>query len=599
MFRIRKNKGKMSGLIPDKIIDSVLDKVDIVEVISSHISLKKIGRNFKANCPFHNEKTPSFVVSPEKQIFHCFGCGQGGNAIGFLVKYDKLSFPEAVRTLAETVGIKIPEPRSRENASLSFSEKLVRLNEIARDFFKFNLHARDHSFCPKYLKERGITENSINFFQLGYAPNSWEGLIKFFQSKNVLLESVHKAGLVLPSEKQTGYYDRFRNRVIFPIFDIRDRVIAFGARALGNSQPKYINSPETPLYIKGKHLYGLNFAKKYIRERDYAIIVEGYMDLITPFQHGIRNIVATLGTALTPEQGRLIKRFTKTVVMIYDSDKAGEEASLRSLDLLVSLDLNVRVAVLPKGYDPDSFVKKEGKKALDAVIKSSKDLFDYKMALLTKRYNKDGVRGKTAIATLMLPTIALISNEILKVAFLKKLSETLSIDESALKAELKKTKTGCHSYGERIKYAVPTKSAARGAEMLLLSIILDDPESLSLIEKRLGQYQLKDANIKRIIDVVSLALKDNKKIDPSKIINHFKDGSIENLISEAVSIRETIANKEKTIDDCITKIARDNIKDQLKMLQDEIHSAQKAKNSEVITRLVSEYNALIKTHVKR
>ncbi|NQT22923.1 MAG: DNA primase [Candidatus Omnitrophica bacterium] len=589
----------MTSLIPNEIIDSILDKIDIVEVISSHIPLKKIGRNFKAPCPFHNEKTPSFVVSPEKQIYHCFGCGQGGNAIGFLVKYDKLSFPEAVRMLAEKVGVKMPQSSFRETTEDSFIQRLIAINGTAENLYRSNLSSQGGALCRRYIKERGISDDTVKTFRLGYAPNGWEGLINFLKGKNIPLDAAHKAGLILPSEKDKGYYDRFRNRVIFPIFDVRDRVIAFGARTLGDSQPKYINSPETPLFTKGKHLYGLNFSKKYIRDKNYAIIVEGYLDLMMPFQHGVRNIVATLGTALTTQQVRLIKRFTKTVVMIFDPDKAGEDASLRGLDLLVSQDLNVRVATLPKGYDPDSFMRKEGREAFEVIVKTSKDLFDYKMDLLSKRYNKNGVRGKTAIATLMLPTIARIPNEILKAAFLKKLSDTLSIDEAAFKAELKKTKTDRYSYHEPQKKTVEKANPVRHAEMLLLSVVLEEPETLSDITEKLGQSEFKDENVRKVIELIDNSIKNNNKISPSKIINQFDDSVMHNLISEAVSIRETIANKEKTINDCINSIIKDNIRERLKSLQDGIRTAQQSNDSETVTQLVSEYNTLIKSHAKR
>ncbi len=587
----------MTGLLPSEVIDNILDKTDIVEVVSSRIPLKKTGRNYKTNCPFHNEKTPSFIVSPEKQIYHCFGCGAGGNALGFLMKYEKLDFREALSSLADKVGIKLPAVKFQDRALETLTDKLCNINGIAKDFYRNNLLSHNGSFCYKYLTDRAVTSDTIKIFQLGYAPGMWEGLISFFKNKGIGPDFLEKAGLVVRSEKDKGFYDRFRNRLIFPIFDIRNRVIGFGGRVLNEAQPKYINSPETLIYTKGKHLYGLNFSKSFVREKDYAVIVEGYLDLIIPFQCGIKNIVATLGTALTTHHIRLLKRFTRTVVMVFDSDKAGEEASLRGLDLLVSLDMNVRIAALPKGYDPDSFVRKQGKEAFENIIKSSKDLFDYKMNLLMNRFNKDGVRGKAAIATLMLPTIARISNEILKAAFLKKLSEMLSIDEAALKAELKKVKID-YSYTVREEKPLYKQNEARHAELLLLSLILEEPGTLPVVSEKLGLDEFRDTRIRKIIDLIYKFCESKKVIIPSKIINHFENDEIKKLISKAVSIRETIMNKEKVLFDCINRVREDNFREDLKKLQNEIRSAHDLKDTEKVDILLLKYNDLIKAHRK-
>ncbi len=587
----------MTNLIPGEIIDDILDKVDIVEVVSSRIPLKKAGRNFRCNCPFHNEKTPSFIVSPEKQIYHCFGCGAGGNALGFLMKYEKLDFREALNSLADKAGVKLPVAKFHDRAKDSLADKLHDLNGIAKDFYRNNLLSHNGSFCYKYLTDRGIASDAIKIFQLGYAPNTWEGLISFFKNKGIGPDFMEKAGLAVPSEKDKGFYDRFRNRLIFPIFDIRNRVIGFGGRVMNEAQPKYINSPETLIYTKGKHLYGLNFSKSFLREKDYAVIVEGYLDLIIPFQYGIKNIVATLGTALTTHHIRLLKRFTRTVVMVFDSDKAGEEASLRGLDLLVSLDMNVRVAALPKGYDPDSFIRKQGREAFENIIKASKDLFDYKMNLLENRFNKDGVRGKAAIATLMLPTITRIPNEILKAAFLKKLSDTLSIDEAALRAELKKVRID-YSYTVYEEKPPYKQSETRHAELLLLSIILEEPETLSVINEKLGLGEFRDPNIKKIIDVIHKFCESKKVIIPSKIINHFENDETKSLISKAASIRETIMDKEKVLFDCMNRVREDNFREDLNKLQTEIRSAHDLEDNERVDTLLLKYNDLIKAHKK-
>ncbi|MFH1381243.1 MAG: DNA primase, partial [Candidatus Omnitrophota bacterium] len=295
-------------MIPNEIIDRILDKTDIVEIVSQHVVLKKSGQNFKACCPFHDEKTPSFMVSPVKQIYHCFGCGAGGNAIGFLMRHEKMDFIEAIKVLSDKTGISLPNTGSGQASTNTLADKLFNANDTACEFFEENLTKVPESLAYQYFVKRGITERIRKQFRLGYAVDSWQGLLNFCRTKNITPDILQKAGLVLKNDGTGNLYDRFRNRIMFPIFNAKGKVLAFGARAMDNSLPKYLNSPETYIYTKGKELYGLNFAKESIRKQNYVIIVEGYFDLILPFQNEIKNIVATLGTALTYEQINALKR---------------------------------------------------------------------------------------------------------------------------------------------------------------------------------------------------------------------------------------------------------------------------------------------------
>jgi len=585
----------MANRIKDELIDEILDKTDIVGVISSRIQLKKAGRNFKAVCPFHTEKTPSFVVSPDKQIYHCFGCQSGGNVISFLMKFDRLTFRESVKLLADKADVKIPSAYFRSSEHEGAFDKYFSANEAAKNFYKGQLLSSGGKTALRILKDRGLADDSIRAFQLGYAPNAWDGLIRFFKTKGVDLGALERVGLVLRRENNSGYYDRFRNRIVFPIFDIRNKVVGFGARALGDVQPKYINSPDTPVYNKGRVLYGLNYSKNTIRDKDYAVIVEGYLDMVIPYQHGIRNIVATLGTALTPDQIRLLKRYTKTVVIVFDSDKAGEEASLRGLDMLISLEMNVRIATLPKGQDPDSFCRANGAQAFEKLIKSSKDIFDYKMGLLMKRFNKDGVRGRAAIATMMLPTIARIPNEILKASFLKKISDMLSIDESALKAELRKVRTDNYAYQAfRQDSLSKRKGGLKQAELLLLSVVLEEPQVISTIDEKLGIGQIQAEGIRHILGAVLEMSKRGKRVIPGNLMSHFDNDQTKNLISEAVSIIDTIQDRDKVLADCISRIKEDNMKDDLGRLREEIRMAQESRDVAKMNVFVTKYNELLK-----
>ncbi|MFA4993615.1 MAG: DNA primase, partial [Candidatus Omnitrophota bacterium] len=289
----------MSARIPESLLEDILSRVDIVEIISGYIPLKKAGRNFKANCPFHHEKTPSFTVSPERQIYHCFGCGESGNAFKFLMRHERMEFPEAVEILAKKSGVILPEHNNPDAARhLSLSSQLYKINELALNFYENNLQASGASACRDYLLNRGISIQTIKDFHLGLASSGWDSLINYLRSKGVSLSLMEKAGLILPKESG-GYYDRFRNRIIFPIRDVRNRVIGFGARVMDKTLPKYVNSPETPVYVKGRNLFGLNLSKDHIRDNDFAIIVEGYLDFMIPYQEGLCNVVASQGTALT------------------------------------------------------------------------------------------------------------------------------------------------------------------------------------------------------------------------------------------------------------------------------------------------------------
>ena len=296
-------------LIPDELINQIQDRTDIAEVISGYIPLKRAGRNFRALCPFHHEKTPSFMVSADRQIYHCFGCGEGGNVFKFLMRYERMEFQEAVRHLAKKAGVELPEINSQVNAAQkNLTSQICNANELATEFYHQNLMKGPQAQGARaYLIKRGLKEPAVVKFKLGFAAEGWDGLINYLRTRNISLGIMEKAGLIIP-KSGGGYYDRFRSRIIFPILDIRNRVLAFGGRVMDEAMPKYMNSPESPVYIKGDNLYGLNFTKDEIRQKDQVIITEGYLDFITPFEAGAANITASLGTALTENQIRQIGR---------------------------------------------------------------------------------------------------------------------------------------------------------------------------------------------------------------------------------------------------------------------------------------------------
>ncbi|MDD5408982.1 MAG: DNA primase, partial [Candidatus Omnitrophica bacterium] len=430
----------MSARIPENLLEDILSRVDIIEVISGYIPLKKAGRNFKANCPFHHEKTPSFTVSPDRQIYHCFGCGESGNAFKFLMRHERMEFLEAVEVLAKKSGVVLPEQNNPDTTrQVSLTSQLYKINELAGSFYENNLQAPGASVSRDYLLNRGLKIQTIKEFHLGLASSGWDSLINYLRSKGINLSLIEKAGLILPKDSG-GYYDRFRNRIIFPIRDVRSRVIGFGARVMDKTLPKYINSPETPVYVKGKNLFGLHLSKDYIRDNDFAIIVEGYLDFMIPYQEGLCNVVASQGTALTLEQIRLLKRYTHNVVMIYDGDTAGEIATLRSLDILIEEGVNVKVVPLPKGMDPDTLVRQEGIDSLRAKLNDAKTLFDYKLEVLKCRHNIKDAHGKSRIASEMLSTINKFDNAILRSEYIRRLSEEIKTPEHYILEELNKLK---------------------------------------------------------------------------------------------------------------------------------------------------------------
>ncbi len=589
----------MAGLIPEDIINQILDRVDIVEIISGYIPLKRAGRNFKANCPFHHEKTPSFMVNPDKQIYHCFGCGVGGNAVNFIMRQEKMEFPEAIEMLAKKTGVELPRQELRVSLTSSLNQQIYKINELAVSFYHDNLCRLPQAKpAREYLEKRKIDLPTVKKFQIGFALEKWEDILNYLRDKGFSLSLLDKAGLVVAKEDSSGFYDRFRNRIIFPIFDVKERPIAFGARILETADTaKYINSPETPIYIKGNNLYGLNFSKDAIREKDFAIIVEGYLDFISPFQAGCENIVASLGTALTEAQVRILRRYTKNVVMLYDADSAGELATLRSLDILLEEAMNVKVATLTSGFDPDSFVNKFGIESFKERIKQAKDLFDYKLELLLSRFSHKEIEGKAKIAAEILPTINKLPNAVLRYGYLKKLSEVLAISEEALLIELNKIRKPKVYYPSRenpeaIKPVVQNCSVT---EKMVLKLLLAENKFIEQYRDKLDLSDFQDPCIKEIINTLCDCVSQGEKIAPHKLINRFAGRIAPQAISELCAYDDLVApDREKALEQCLNRLKKEKLKSRCQHLHQEIRSAEKDGNQDKAGQLIAEYNQLIK-----
>ena len=424
------------AIIPQNSIEDVRHASDIVDVVSDYVSLKKKGHNLFGLCPFHTEKTPSFSVNPERQIFHCFGCGAGGNVFTFIMQEEGVNFPEAVRLLARRAGIVIPEPDEMDDSERQEREVLYYCNELAMKFYQEQLFSPTGKEALDYLHARDFDDEAIRRFGLGYAPSQWDALLKFVQAKHIAPEKLEQAGLLNP-RKEGGYYDRFRHRVMFPILNLSEKPIAFGGRTLleDKKTPKYVNSPETPIYHKSNVLYGLHLARDAIRDAGEAIFVEGYTDVMRLHLAGVKNVVATSGTALTALQARLIRRYTQQVTLLYDSDTAGAAATLRGADVLVEHGLEVRVAELAEGEDPDSFVQKNGAEAVRERVAAALPLLDFKAVQIPQAAGRLDKRERIQS---LVETIAKVQDGLQRQELVHHYAEKMKIDEELLWEEVRR-----------------------------------------------------------------------------------------------------------------------------------------------------------------
>jgi DNA primase len=426
--------------ISESEIEEVRESANVVDIISEYVQLRKRGKNYVGLCPFHTEKTPSFTVSDEKQIFHCFGCHTGGNIFKFLMEYKKISFVESVQELAEQLGIALDYEESAYEEQDSEQEILYEINTQAAKYFLNNLlNDKEAEGVRNYLKERNIKPQTFRAFGLGYTLKGWENFINFAKENGIDLERAEKLGLIGKSN-DGRYYDKLAGRLIIPIFSPNGRVVAFAGRILDPNEKgaKYINSPESLIYIKGRVLYGLSHAKDEIRRLGKAILVEGYMDLISLYQNGVKNVVAVSGTALTDEQVQLLSRYTKDVVLLFDSDTAGIKASMRSIELLLKRDMEVKIVSLPEGDDPDSFINKNGKDKFDELLKKAENFIEFQ----TRYFDSlgkfdDPASAADAIRELVKP-LAIINDELKRNLLIKNIAKKFNLREMLLESELNK-----------------------------------------------------------------------------------------------------------------------------------------------------------------
>ncbi len=486
--------------IPESKIEEVRTSASVVDVVSEFVQLRKRGKNYIGLCPFHNEKTPSFTVSEEKQIFHCFGCHTGGNVFKFLMEFQKISFVESVQQLAEQLGITIDYEQTGYSEQQTEQEIYYDINtETAKYFSNLLLNDDEGKFAREYFQKRNIKTQTMRTFGLGYALRGWENFINFSKEKGFDEDKIVALGLV-GRNKEGRVYDKFSGRIIFPIFSPNGRVVAFAGRILDDKEKsaKYLNSPESLVYIKGRTLYGLSHAKDDIRKLDKAILVEGYMDLISLYQNGAKNVVAVSGTALTDDQVQLLSRYTKNVVLLFDSDTAGIKASMRSIELLLKRDMEVKIVSLPEGEDPDSFVNKYGKDEFDELIKKAENFLEYQ----TRYFDSlgkfdDPATAAEAIRELVKP-VALINDELKRTLLLKNIAKKFNIREKLLESELIKQVNQVEKF-ERNKTKIKTKDDSTTSTLALTESRIESPVIYNLETEIIKLLFESDKNIKEFL----------------------------------------------------------------------------------------------------
>lgn len=521
------------GLIPEDIVEVVRQRSDIVEVVSRYVQLKKKGKNHTGSCPFHNERTPSFTVTPEKQIFYCFGCGAGGDVFKFLMLKENLSFQEAVGMLAQQAGVMIPageSPAQQEKARrLSLFHEV---NKLARDYFHQTLMTHGAAAnARKYLARREVTQEVQEEFQLGFALPEWNSLLGFLEKKGVTLKQAVEAGLAIKTE--TGRtYDRFRNRLMFPIWDATGQVAGFGGRVLDDSLPKYLNTPETLFFSKGRLLYGLHLARTAIREKGCVVVVEGYMDVVTAHQYGINNVVASLGTALTHDHGRLLTHYSRDVVIAYDADAAGEAATARSLELLEELGCQVRVLRLPDGKDPDEFLKKHGSQIWETLVAGAPLLFQYKLEQAAGARPLRTSSDKLEVLRQVFPSLAGFKSEVDREEGLKQAARILNLSWETVYGEFKRLKlisaqkwTNPDNLAKNmhtIVSKVDTSDARSKAEAVLLRLALEDPSLARTVHEKMGGEHFQDPRYQKIFKHC-LDISGKPQFQPAEIAQYLDD----------------------------------------------------------------------------
>ncbi|MGG0413016.1 DNA primase [Peribacillus simplex] len=586
----------MNGRIEDEKINQIREAVDIVDLIGEYVQLKKQGRNYFGLCPFHGENSPSFSVSTEKQIFHCFGCGAGGNIFTFLMDIEGYSFVESAKVLAEKgnvpLDVEINKDSKRSNMPAG-SQQMVEAHDLLRKFYHHLLvNTKEGQDALEYLLKRGFTEKTIEKFQIGYSLDSWDFVSKFLLKRGFPAEYMEQAGLIIYREKDESYFDRFRNRVMFPIMDHQGNTIAFSGRAMGDDEPKYLNSPETPIFNKSKTLYNFHHARPHIRKKEQAVIFEGFADCISAVGAGVENAVATMGTALTDQHIQLLKRNTDQILICYDSDSAGLNAANRAVNMLQDHEFSVKVALMPDNLDPDDYIKEFGEKSfVSEVIGASLTYMAFKMHYLRRGKNVNNEGDRIQYIEEVLKEISRLPNAVERDHYLRQLSSEFSLSLDALEQQQRQV-----FFTERKKGTLPQpaaqkkmalqyehklKPAHHNAETKLIAHMLKSREMTFKIQQLLGQTVFHVDEHQAIITYLYAFYEDGHEPDTSFFLTYLPDPNLRRIVSEIemMSVNEEVTDKELT--DCINQVLK--YEKLLKIKEKQVEEKDAVRRSDYVT----------------
>lgn len=567
-------------------IDRVKSAADLVQIVGEHVRLRKSGSNFIGLCPFHSEKTPSFHVHAERQFFYCFGCHAKGDVIHFVEKMEGLTFADALRWLGERYGIPI-DSRSRSSDHKAGERRmLLEIQARAGRYFRRELAGGGARLARRYLEDRGLSPESRERFGIGYAPRRSDGLLQALRA-GYSLDQLRLSGLIQRSERDSSHYDRFRGRLMFPIWNEAGKIVGFGGRALGEEQPKYLNSPETPLYSKSGTLYALNLARESIRRQGRAVLVEGYMDCIALHQAGIGNAVAVCGTSLTEAQVRLLGRFTRKVLVNFDPDEAGDSATLRSLALLVQGGFGVRVLALPDSLDPDAYIRRRGAAAYRQLLERAPTDFEYLLARARQKYPLETIEGKVAAIEELLPYLARVSNRIEREEKTRRVAEYFQVEESSVRAELHKAAGGGR---RKLELGRSRKPSLSPAERQLIKVVLDLDREAGKIVDQLDRSQVHVGMESEAVFSAMVALyRKEGRVEAERLRESLPGDRERNWISEAVFEE----GDQQQVAGCLEWLTRKKVEDQVTRLQRQIEQADRARDFELVASLDSKKAKLI------
>ena len=561
---------------PDEIIEEVRNQNDIVDVISEYVKLQKKGANYFGLCPFHNEKSPSFSVSPGKQMYYCFGCGEGGNVISFVMKYENYSFIEAVQMLASRAGIELPQvTRSKEEKeNADKRSQILTINTLAAKFYYYMLKSEKGALAYHYLRGRELSDNTITGFGLGYSDKYSDSLYKYMKSKGYKDDILKETGLFTFEEK--GVHDKFWNRVMFPIMDVNNKVIAFGGRVMGDGKPKYLNSPETKVFDKSRNLYGLNIART--SRKDYLLICEGYMDVISLHQAGFNNAVAALGTSFTSGHASLIKRYAKEVVLTFDSDGAGIKAALRAIPILREAGLSIKVLSMKPYKDPDEFIKALGPEAYEERIEKATNYFIFQVGTLMNEYNLDDPSEKTEFHNKVADMLLEFEDEIERNNYLESVCRTFNIPLDGLRQLVKKK--GLNYIGKKQREEKETiksgnkekEEAVVLAQQILLTWLIEEKNIFESVSKYVSPSDFSYDFYERVAGIFWAQMEENEA-NPAKIIDNFQDEDEHKKVaalfnSPLINQNLTMQEKEKAVNDAVILIKKKSLDDRAKNATD-------------------------------